>query len=347
MLTQRMAYAKPIDIITSPRENIWSEIGDRINLKSYPYDDDAVRKQIRWYMAHQDALYELTENAQPYIYYVTEQVKKQNMPIELALLPMVESDYKPNGRSGASATGLWQLMPTTARHLGLHVNGWYDGRKDIVASTNAALSYLQYLHHYFNNWPLAFAAYNAGIGKVIKAIHHNRAHHRPIDYWSLPLPQETKVYLPKLLAIATILANPDLYKLPIHHVENNPYFGPVKIETPLTLTTIAELANTDIKTLQTLNPGVMQAEISPGHNYNVLVPIHKTKSFTTNLAQHVQTAKTKPSINIVYRVKGGDSLSKIAYRYQVSVAKLRRYNRLTSNIIKIGQSISIPKSKEA
>lgn len=193
-------------------KNVWQALGKKMSLTSYQ-NNPQVQQKIRWYLAHQAVLNEFNHNAKPYINYVSEQVDKNHMPMELAFLPMIESSYLPNERSSAKACGLWQLEPQTARDLGVSVTRFYDGRKDVVSSTHAALTYLDYLHSYFHNWPLALAAYNAGMGTVLKAIAFNKAHHRSTDYWSLPLPKETRDYVPKLLAVATIFGNPSAYKV--------------------------------------------------------------------------------------------------------------------------------------
>lgn len=331
---------------TSAKENIWYAIGKKIDTSSYQHNY-AVQKQIRWYIAHQDSLRVLTQNAQPYIYYVATEVQRRKMPIELALLPMIESDYMPNRRSEANANGLWQLMPNTARALGLNMNHWYDGRNDVVASTHAALTYLQHLQAYFHSWPLTFAAYNAGIGTVNRAIFYNKTHHRPTDYWSLPLPQQTKEYVPKLLAIATILANPSNYHLDIYPVKNTAYFDAITINTPLSLSKVAELSHTNIKMIQALNPAFIQEKPMPATHYHVLIPVNNTIPFSINLAHYVQKIKSPSARTKIYLVKNGDSLSKIANQYHITLTDLRDCNKLTTSLIRVGQSIYIPESTEA
>ena len=180
--------------------DLWQVI-NRSEKLQFDINQKDIQTQIRHYTANPHTLPTLANNAKPYLYYVYQQTQQQHMPVELALLPMVESNYNPFLYSSRGATGLWQIMPGTASGFNLDINWWYDGRRDIRASTQAAFTYLKYLHDYFDDWLLAIAAYNCGEGTVIKAIHHNKALHKPTDFWSLSLPYQTKNYLPKLLAL--------------------------------------------------------------------------------------------------------------------------------------------------
>lgn len=332
------SIAKAAPKAPSRPRNIWQEIADSLNIAQYT-NNASVKKEINWYKEHPESLVKISQNAEPYIYYVTSEIKRRHMPLEIALLPMIESNYDPATTSTASASGLWQLMPSTARDLGVNINHWYDGRKDIVSSTHAALNYLQYLRERYGSWSLAFAAYNSGGGTVRKAIRYNKKHHKPTDYNSLPLPAETKRYVPKLLAIATILANPKTYHIAVKPVKNSPYFAEVPVETAINLDKVAELAGTDIAVINRLNPGFKHSTIVSNKSYKVLVPVSQENNFRANLTDYLEQHKDS---NNVYTVQLGDSLSKIANDFHISTKFLKRSNHLSTTLIKVGQLIYIP-----
>lgn len=269
----------------STSNNIWQTLSKKMSLSSYS-SNPSVQKKIRWFLAHQDVLTSFNHNAQPYIHYVSQQVEQKGLPMELAFLPMIESSYQPNVHSSANALGLWQLEPNTARELGVSVNRWYDGRKDVASSTHAALAYLSYLHDYFHNWPLALAAYNAGIGTVSKAIAYNKAHHRSTDYWSLPLPKETRDYVPKLLAVATIFSNQNTYNVAMQTPTPATGLTPVSMPSRMTVNQLAKLAQIDLATLMKLNPSLKNSHASLAQNANVLLPSDKARVLAPKLAAY-------------------------------------------------------------
>jgi membrane-bound lytic murein transglycosylase D len=272
------------------------------------------------------------------------------MPAEVAILPMIESDYNPFGYSNRGATGLWQLMPGTASGFGLAINWWYDGRRDVVASTNAALNELQYLHDYFHNWLLAFAAYDCGQGAVINAIHYNKRHGRPTDFWSLPLPEETKIYVPKLLALAQIIQHPKTYGVKLMPVANAPYFTTIKMQHQVSLEHVAALAGSSTQLIQHLNPGFRRADTMPHHQYNLLVPLNKADTFREKLAMKTDDPLSYHlALNdkwTYHRVRAGDSLRMLAARYNTTTNEIRRMNKLDSDTaIRIGENILIPEAQ--
>ncbi len=322
----------------TPPRDVWQEIANSLNVERYKRSY-RVKKEISWYLNHPKSLMRLTQNAQPYIYYVTNEIKKRHMPLEIALLPMIESNYNPHKVSSASASGMWQLLPGTARDLGVNINHWYDGRNDIVSSTKAALNYLQYLRDRYHSWPLAFAAYNSGGGTVRKAIRYNKQHHRSTRYEALPLPTETKRYVPKLVAIATILSKPDAYHIRIKPVKNKPYFTSVKVDATMDLKEIAKLSGTRIAVINRLNPGFKHNKVIASRNANVLIPIQKKETFTVNLASYMSEHQGTDN---VYLVQRGDSLSKIASSYHISTRLLQHSNHLHDTMIRIGQLLYIP-----
>ena len=329
----------------SNNQSLWTVISDQFQIDNEYIENYYVKKQIRWFLTQQPYVYELTRNSQPYIYYILQQVRKRGMPAEIALIPMIESNYDPFGYSKRGAIGLWQLMPGTASGFGLHANWWYDGRRDLVASTNAALNYLQSLHDYFHSWLLAIAAYDAGEGTVVSAIRYNRQHHQPTNFWSLPLPYETKVYIPKLLALASIIKSHSHYGIHLVSVANKPYFTTVTVKAQMTLSHLAALADTSLKALRQLNPGFRRWAMTPDHAYNILLPITKAPLFEAKLAEAGQAPTTPMSSSsqwLYHRVRSGESLSVIASQYDTTISALRRINKLRTNMIEIGEDLLIP-----
>lgn len=322
-------------------QNLWTVISREFQLSHRYTHNRYVAKQVRWFLGQQPYIHELTHNAQPYIYYILQQTRKRRMPAEIALMPMIESNYSPFKYSNQGAVGLWQLMPGTASGFGLRISWWYDGRRDVVASTNAALNYLQYLHNYFHSWLLAIAAYNAGEGTVVNAIRYNRRHHRSTDFWALPLPYETKAYVPKLLALADIIKHHNSYNIDLIPVKNKPYFTTVAVTAQMNLSRLAKLANASPKVIRKLNAGFRRWTTAPNRSYNLLVPIIKVQAFENNIAQ---AAKHSPSNLrwIYHRVRSGESLSVIANHYNTSINVLRHLNELKTNMLQIGENLLIP-----
>lgn len=287
--------------------SIWTALSYNYQIEPANVAQSSVSSEIQWFQKHQDYITELTHNAQPYIFYIYQQLRQRHMPAELALLPMVESSYKATVSSNVGATGLWQMMPDTASGLGLKGSG-ADGRRNVIASTNAALNYLAYLHRVFGSWSLALAAYNAGEGTVEKAIKENIKKHLPTNFWSLHLPKETEEYVPKLLALAAIVENPQHYNVHLEPVANQAYFGAVKVNQKMNLLGVAKLANSDTSTLQKLNPGVKSASttITPKAAKYLLVPIDKMPVLQAKLqvapkapvvANAPATVKTSPAVH--------------------------------------------------
>ena len=324
---------------TSMHKNIWPAMSADFRLENYD-QNPAVQKIITHLKKHQDYINELTHNAKPYLYYIFQQTQKRHMPAEIALLPMVESDYNPFAYSKRGATGLWQMMPGTGSGFGLRIDWWFDGRRGIVTSTNAALKYLAYLHSYFGNWLLAIAAYDSGGGTVRAAIRYNKLHHKPTDFWSLPLPAETKRYIPKLLAFAAIIRDSKHYGLHLNAIPNKPYFTAVKLHGQMNLSHIAKLANTSTETIRKLNPGFRRWATSPKGHHWLLVPSKNASIFTANLSQPQPTHVTW----LHHRVNAGENLSMLAEKFHTTTAILQRVNKINGTIIRIGQELLIPKS---
>lgn len=257
------SYAQPHSIWKSLRNNF--ELDHRA--QSAP-----VQAQIRAFIADKEKLYKILQASAPYIYFIHHEVEARNLPAELALIPVIESEYNPYDHSNKGASGLWQLMPETARGLGVDVRKNYDGRRNVVNSTNAALTYFSDLEHLFKgNWYLALAAYNSGEMKVLRAQKRAGSH----NFWNLQLPHETKVYVPKLLAIAEIVENPEKYGVQLPTVYNTPYFKRVTILKPASLSKIAQITSIDKNLLETLNPDYKK-DLPARHGSTLLLPVANT-----------------------------------------------------------------------
>lgn len=291
---------------------------------------------------------QLLSKGSPYLHYIVEQLERRNMPLELALLPAVESGYNPSAHSRVRAAGLWQFMPQTGTQFNLQQTRWYDGRLDVIASTNAALDYLQYLHNMFNDWPLALAAYNAGEGTVKRAIQRNQAENRPTDYWHLPLPTETKNYVPKLLALSKIVFAPQQYQVNIPQIPNEPYFTVVEVNNQVKLNTLASLLAINSENLKSLNAGLKaEAIINNQSPKKLLIPKSKILAFNNLMASgqlrnETITSPTPTILNNSYYVRAGDTLSNIASRHKITTNELKTINKLASNQLKIGQKLQLP-----
>jgi membrane-bound lytic murein transglycosylase D len=345
--THPSSYRAPLSSYPTTKEstdNLWDTLSYNLTLNHYA-NTTQVRAQIKWYMRHKQYLYRLAENASPYIYYILQQVSKRNLPAEMALVPFVESAYNPYAYSGEGAAGLWQMMPGTATGFGLTQNWWYDGRRDIVDSTKGALNYMAYLQNFFEgNWLLAMAAYNTGEGNILSSIHENIKHHKSTDFWSLPLSKQTKTYVPKILALAEILANPDEYPLSLPYVKNAPSFQKVKVGSQINLSTAATLAHTSLKELLKLNPGFKRWATAPRGKHQLLVPLHSVKQFYRGLRS---LPKNKRVTWNRYRVKPGDTLSSIAKKHNTSMKLILALNKLHSHNLSPKQLLLIPLSSKS
>lgn len=267
-------------------QDLWQRVRAGYRLRDADHGNTRVLRQQQWFSSNPKYLDTATLRGSLYLHYVVERLEERDMPTELALLPMIESAYNPTALSTASAEGLWQFMPATGRDFNLHQSTLYNGRRDVTASTGAALDYLAYLHQMFNNdWLLALAAYNCGEGTVAKAIARNRAQGLPTDYWSLPLPQETRNYVPKLLALADIIQTPQRFGISLLPVANRPYFFALNLgDQPLDLTRVAALGNIDPAEFYLLNPAFAHHKTPGGGPQRLLIPAAKARILTNRLA---------------------------------------------------------------
>ncbi|MGI2324104.1 MULTISPECIES: lytic transglycosylase [Methylococcus] len=246
----------------------------------------SVEREVSWFINHPDYLKRAQKRAEPFLYTIVRQLEKQKMPGELALLPIVESAFQPHAVSPARAAGIWQFIPETGRRYGLKRSRSYDGRRDVYASTRAAIKYLKKLHNDFNgDWLLAIAAYNCGEGAVAKAIQRNEARNLPTDFWSLDLPDETKAYVPRLLAVSKVFANADKYAIDLHYIPNEAIFKPVKVSSQLDLALAADAADMSLERMLELNPGFKHPHADIEGSYRLFVPADKSRKFKKELAR--------------------------------------------------------------
>jgi membrane-bound lytic murein transglycosylase D len=284
----------------------------------------------------------ITPRAERYLYYLVDEVEKRDMPIEIALLPLVESALNPFAASSQRAAGLWQIMPATGDYLGIRRDWWYDGRLDLRDSTEHALDYLESLHQDFDgDWLLALAAYNAGKGRVQRAVSRNRKQGLPTDYWSLNLPRETSHYVPRLIALSTLIAFDKALGLEFPPIPNTPAFSPVDTGGQIEMLRAAQLSGLELTELRRLNPGQLRWATAPGGHGQLFVPVARAPSFRTALAE------LSPSDRVTwehYRIRRGDSLIRIARRFDTEVGLLREVNNLRGNFIRAGDTLMIPNS---
>ena len=329
------AVAPSIDLTTQP-DNIWDRI--RLGFAMTNLNDDLTLHYQQWYQNHPDAMRRMVERSRPYMHHIVEELEARGMPTELALLPMVESSFNPMAYSGAHASGLWQFIPATGKRFNLEQNWWHDQRRDIVASTGAALEYLQTIYEMHGDWHLALASYNWGEGAVKRAIEKNQAKDLPTDYASLTMPKETRHYVPKLQALKNIFSNTTLVsQLGLPEVMNRPYFATVTTSRPMDVKAAARLANMRVDEFVALNPAnnrpVMKADTP------VVIPADRMATFQSNLERH-DAPLTEWE---VYTLKPGERLEQIAQRSGLTLPELLRANGLQGKVrLGAGSTLLVP-----
>ncbi len=327
----------PFRVNTNP-SNIWDRIRD--NFKIEDIDHKRIDTQFKWFKNHPDYINRVAARATPYMHFIVESLEAQGIPGELALLPIVESAFKPFAYSHGRASGIWQFIPSTGRLYGLKQNWWYDGRRDIYASTNASLRLLKNLATHFNgDWMLALAAYNSGQGTVQRAIRKNKKRGRPTDFFSLKLPPETKAYVPKLLALKKLILNPELYNLTLLPIIDEPYFKKIDISSQIDLALAAEMAGITIEELYNLNPGFNRWATAPKGPHYLLIPTDKSDDFEFTLADLPLNERVKWKR---HRIRKGETIGSIARKYHVSTSLIKKTNNLRGNRIREGHNLLIP-----
>ncbi len=303
-------------------------------------DKPVIAEEARWYANHPQFLQRAFGRADMYLYYIVTQLQARHMPLELSLLPVIESAFQPYAYSWARAAGMWQFTSGTGRLFGLKQDWWYDGRLDVIASTQAALNYLQQLHDQLGgHWLLAIAAYNCGLLNVQRAIEINRAEGRPTDFWDLRLPRQTEYYVPQLLAMARLVKDPRKYGLSFSPIPDKPYFSRVATGGQINLEVAAELAGISSDEIYQLNPAFHRWATDPTGPFYLLLPVDTVPVFEENVAD--LTANQRMGVE-PYVVRRGDSVFSVARRFKTTPAFLRMLNPLPSGRLVVGEDIEVP-----
>ncbi|BBJ22982.1 transglycosylase SLT domain-containing protein [Candidatus Nitrotoga sp. AM1P] len=319
------------------QNDLWQRIRNGYALRQL--DSPLVASHEQWYAKRPDYMQRMTERGQRYLHFIVEEVERRGMPSEIALLPMIESAFNPRGYSTASASGIWQFIPSTGKHFGMQQNWWYDGRRNIISATLGALDYLQKLHGMFGDWELALAAYNWGEGAVQRALAHNRKLGLPENYASLKMPSETRNYVPKLQAIKNIISDPANFGLALHPVPNQPYFVAVSTSNNIDMELAAGLADVTLDEFRALNPAHNRPVILQENSEVLLLPVDKVETFRANLANN-----NLPLVSWqAYKSKKGEHLNGLATRFGLSPETLRSINSLsTQTKVSTGQMLLVP-----
>lgn len=327
---------------TKENDNLWEVLSHNFFLA--PAHAEEYKSYIEYYLKRRKYLKRVSIRAKPYLYYILQEIKKRKMPYEIALLPVIESGYYPFARSYVSASGLWQFMPSTGHLYGLQHNWWYDGRQDIYKSTQAALDYLQQLYVMNDyDWLLALASYNAGLGNVLKAQRKYLKKHpngNP-NFWNIRryLPQETKRYVPQLLAVAYLIDHQSEYNLHLEPIENAPYFDDLKLTQQINLRNVAKATQTDLQLLKVLNPGFLRVATPPNAKHRLLLPADIANDFRKQYEDNPEKFKVNWARHII---KPGESLLVIAHKYHTSASEIKKLNGLHNNLIRAGHTLLIP-----
>lgn len=337
---ENVAPEQPV-VTPQTQEDVWQRIAMQLSLE-VP-DHEKVDYYRTWYLKHPNHLKTVSQRATPFLYLITEKIEARDLPLELALLPVVESSFDPFAYSHGSAAGLWQFVPGTGKMYGLEQNFWYDGRRDVAAATDAALDYLTYLNKRFDgDWNHAIAAYNSGGGRVSSAIRKNNKLGKPIDFFSLDLPKETSGYVPKLLALADIVANQEKYGIEIPAIPNKPVLALIDPKEQLDLAIAAQYAGLNVKELQSYNPAYNQWSTAPDGPYQLLIPVDKAEQFIAKVEEN----RGKGMKMVRYKVRSGDTLSVLAEKHNTTSEVIRSANSLSGNNIRVGQYLLIPTSQK-
>ncbi len=323
------------------KNNLWKRISKGNTLKPRSYKD--LYWHIDWFKKNPDYLMRVTKRAEPYLYLVVQEIEKAGLPIELALLPIVESAYYPFSYSHGTASGLWQFIPSTGKLYGLRQNYWVDERRSVIHSTRAAVAYLKNLYKLFNgDWLLAIASYNSGPGRVQKAVARNKIKGMKANFWNISLPRETKGYVPRLLAVMELIKNPHKYGQTITPVVDEAKLESIYIYSQLDLSLISQWTGLSLEDIYTLNPDLNRWATNTSI-YELLLPIEKISEFKK---AHAAYPKKRQLNYKYYAVKFGDSLDKLAKKFNSSVAYIKSINNIKNLKIKYGEKIIIPIPKK-
>ena len=328
--------------LTLPPDDLWERIRRGFGMTNL--DSPLVQQQQAWYLARPDYLKRVVERSRRYMHHIVEELEKRGMPTELALLPIVESAYNPMAYSRAHASGMWQFIPSTGKTYQLDQNWWMDQRRDIIASTSAALEYLQSIYEMHGDWHLALASYNWGENAVARAINKNLAKGLPTDYLSLTMPSETRWYVPKLQALKNIIAQPGLFNVSLDPIPNKPYFHTIEVSAHMDVAIAARLAEMTIEEFLALNPAYNRPVIPDKGGANIVLPAEKIEVFMANLEAH-----NKPLTNWqAYTIKKGEGLESVAKKHGLGVARLRQVNGISAKMrIGPGHTLLVPAQGES
>ena len=327
----------------SDNSDLWRLIADRQEI--IVENNPRIQSHIDWISQRPDYLASISKRAEPFLYLVVSELEKEEVPIEIALLPIVESDYYPFSYSHGTATGIWQFIPSTGRMYGLDEDWWHEDRRDVLASTKAAVRYLKDLNRMFDgDWLLSIAAYNAGPGRVQRAIDKNRNQGKRTDYWSLDLPKETEKYVPKLLALGKVLKNPERFNQKLIKIENKPYLEPINLESQFDLALIAQWTNLSIDEIYSFNPGLKRWATPEALPYTILLPVDVVGDFKEILTNQ----KNRPKVSWTrYKVKEGDSLSIIAQNFNTTINQIQSVNNINGSLIRANSYLIVPLARES
>ena len=323
--------------------NIWDRIRQNITF-DVPHNKSVMQHRAA-YLKDQHALNNLFKRAEPFLFYIVEELEKNNIPIEIALLPLVESAFDPHAKSHANALGLWQFVPSTGKQFGLKQDWWYEGRKDIIASTQSAIKYLKYLNNFFDgDWLLALAAYNSGEGRVQRSIRKSARLNKSTEYWDLSLPKETRDYVPKLFAIIDIIDRSSKLGVKLHPIPNKEAVVAITLNSQIDLSIASNIANISTDKFKALNPGFTQWATQPNQPVQILLPIKSADIFRKKLL--LLPEKDRMAWQR-YKVQPGDSLGEIVQNYRIDLKTIQRINNIRGTRIKIGKYLLIPVSSNA
>jgi membrane-bound lytic murein transglycosylase D len=317
--------------------DLWARIRNGFGLPDL--DTVHVRQAEEWYAARPEYVARMIDRSRRYLYYIVGEVEKRGMPLEAALLPMIESAYNPMAYSSSRASGIWQFIPSTGKMYGMQQNWWIDGRRDVVAATGGALDYLQKLHTEFGDWHLALAAYNWGEGSVRRAIALNQKRGLPTDYLSLPMPAETRNYVPKLQAVKNIVNDPEAFNLELADIPDAPYFTVVTTSRKMDVKIAAELAEMPLAEFLSLNPQHNRPVIAGADETTILLPYDKAELFAAKLELDSQPMVTWQA----YKMRAGETLPQVAARFGLSLETLRTVNGIGPRAtVPVGHAVLVP-----
>jgi membrane-bound lytic murein transglycosylase D len=323
--------------LTQPPDDLWDRIRRGFGIPDL--DTPLVQQQMAWYLARPDYLRRVLERSRRYMYHIVEELEKRGMPTELALLPIVESAYNPMAYSRAHASGMWQFIPSTGKTYRLDQDWWMDRRRDIIASTGAALDYLQSIYEMHGDWHLTLASYNWGENAVARAINKNLAKGLPTDYLNLSMPNETKWYVPKLQALKNIVAQPQLFNINLDPIPNKPYFQTVAVSAHMDVAIAARLAEMTIEEFLALNPAFNRPVIPDKGDISIVLPADKVDLFLANIEAHDKPLTSWQA----YTIKKGETLATVAKKHGLTLARLKQVNGIGPKMrVQAGHTLLVP-----